>query len=99
MEKLIDKNRIINSFKDELKLTNAITEAKKKCRCGHTQLLINKKNRDYVLCTYCGTRLYYDNCKQKEYNLKIDKDNFIRVLEKHIRLAKNNSSEVLNYER
>lgn len=87
-----------NRWRTDILTESCITDAKKKCKCGHTQLVIKRRDRDYVLCSYCGARLYYDDNKQKEYNRKVDKDNFIRGLKKDIELSKNNSSEVLNYE-
>ena len=34
------------------------------------------KNFEYVLCDWCGGRLYYDDAKQKEYEEKVDKEEF-----------------------
>lgn len=83
---VLEKNdyRIQRNFQEEMIFENIISNLKKKCRCGHTQVVIKKRDRDYVLCTYCGDRLYYDDNKQKEHNNKVDKDNFISGFKKHI---------------
>ena len=51
---------------------------KKKCECGHTQLLTPMKDKEYVLCTWCNRRLYFDEKKQQEHNYKCAKEEFKR---------------------
>ena len=79
---LIDKKNIQRTFQEDTKYFNIITNFKKKCRCGHTQVVLNKKDREFVICTYCGNYLYADDDKQVIYYAKKDKDKFISNLKK-----------------
>lgn len=67
------------------RLDYVCAELKKKCRCGHTQIVPMSSKREYVLCKWCNARLYWDDNKQQEYNKKVAKDNFIFNLKKCIK--------------
>lgn len=61
---------------NEQKLYDAVADYKKKCRCGHTQLITPKKDVEFVLCTHCSGRLYLDDTKQAKYNTKRELEEF-----------------------
>lgn len=61
---------------NEQRFMDKTAEAKRRCRCGHTQLLKHSKGREYDLCTWCESRLYYDKCKQIKYDEKCLRDEF-----------------------
>ena len=90
-----NKENIQNSFQDELKLTSVITENKKKCRCGHTQFIPRSRNYEWLVCTHCNGRLYWDDLKQIKYNKKRDRDEFMFQLRKCIL---GNEEEVVKYD-
>ena len=66
------------------RMDNVLTDLKKRCRCGHTKVVPKSKKFEYVLCNWCGGRLYYDDAKQKEYEEKVDKEEFKYKLNKTI---------------
>ena len=43
------------------------TKEKRKCECGHTQLL---GMQDRVICNYCGKYIYKDDKTKFKYKLK-----------------------------
>ncbi len=69
--------RITLTFKEEFKLSSVITENKRKCRCGHTQLVPRRKDVEFVLCSHCNGRLYADDHKQMVYEKKRDREEFM----------------------
>ena len=68
----------------EHRLMDGLTTAKKHCKCGHTQLVPRLKGRDYILCSWCHGRMYYDEAKQKEYDRKCRFDEFRYNVTKYI---------------
>lgn len=66
------------------KLDNALACCKRKCKCGHTKVVPFSIKRDYVLCGWCGSRIYFEEEKQQKYDEKVAKDNFIFQLNKVI---------------
>ena len=66
------------------RMDNVLTDLKKRCRCGHTKVVPKSNKFEYVLCNWCGGRLYYDDAKQKEYEKKVDKEEFKYKLNKTI---------------
>lgn len=70
------------------RLDNAVANLKKKCKCGHTRVVPYSSKYEYVICTWCGSRLYHDDLKQKEYDKKVAKNNFIYNLNKCIEKSK-----------
>lgn len=60
------------------KLDTVLAQYKKKCSCGHTQIVFPKN--EFVICKWCGHKLYYNDNVQKIYNEKIAKDNFMKKL-------------------
>lgn len=64
------------------KLDDKLSHLKKTCKCGHTQIVPVSSRYEYVLCKYCGTRLYRDNKKQREYDKKVRKNDFVYKLNK-----------------
>jgi len=75
------KRRYINY---EHFVTDSLADFKKRCRCGHTQLVPKLKEREYILCSWCGGRLYFNDKKQKEYDRKRDCDEFRSKFKKYI---------------
>ena len=73
-------NKVTNKFGKALKIENALSCCKRKCICGHTQIITKRKNLEYVICTHCGGRIYYDKIKQKEHDNKCNKEEFKRRL-------------------
>lgn len=63
----------------EHKLYKSLADFKKKCKCGHT-VYVGKNNpnkKNYVICSHCGTRVYYYKHDQDQYDRKVRKDEFI----------------------
>lgn len=60
----------------EHRLMDGLTTARQKCKCGHTQLLPRIKGKEYILCCWCNSRMYYDKDKQKVYDEKCERDEF-----------------------
>ena len=59
------------------KLDNALVELKRKCKCGHTKIIPYNKNFEYVICSWCGARIYRDEEKQKNYDKDCEKKEFM----------------------
>lgn len=73
------KNRFIdyNSRLDE-----ALAHCKRKCKCGHVVCITPSKNREYIICTWCGGRIYFDENKQTKYDKRVAKNDFMYQLNK-----------------
>lgn len=54
------------NFKDIEKLDSVVSNMKKKCKCGHTQLVL----KDKVLCSYCGHYIFKDKKTEFIYRMK-----------------------------
>ena len=78
------------------RLDNAVANCKKKCRCGHTMLVPYSSKHEYVICSLCGGRLYFDDAKQKEYNDKVAKNEFMFKLNKCLNQAKKDISKTMD---
>lgn len=65
-------------YKETQRLENARNACKRTCSCGCTSVLPigTKNNKDYVVCRWCGKRVYRDEAKQLEHNKKVEKENF-----------------------
>ena len=66
------------------RLDIAVADCKKKCKCGHTKVVPYSTKYEYLICNWCGGRLYFDDAKQKEYDDKVDKEEFKYRLNKTI---------------
>ena len=64
------------------RLYDAIANCKKKCKCGHTKVVPYSTKYEYLICNWCGGRLYFDDAKQKEYDKKVVKNDFMFKLNK-----------------
>lgn len=53
---------------------DAIQEYKKKCQCGHTQLVPTFE--EYVICSHCKRKIFRDDLKQQEAIEKRKRDDF-----------------------
>lgn len=73
----------MNKFKRDALMFKSITNARKKCKCGHTQLL---GTRDRVICSWCKHWIYKDKQTEFKYNIINTKN----VLNKY-----NNSSIII----
>lgn len=67
---------MVNSFKDEEKIQDTLTDYKKKCSCGHSVIVLPTTKKDYVTCRWCGKRVYKDDAAQAEHNKKVERENF-----------------------
>ena len=63
-------------------LDNAVEKCKKKCKCGHTKVVPYSSKYEYLICSWCGGRLYFDEAKQKEYDDEVAKNDFMFKLNK-----------------
>lgn len=66
-----------------------LSDCKTKCKCGHTQLVAPKKGVEYTLCSWCGSRLYLDKEKQKEYDKKAECEKFRWEFSQYLKSYKN----------
>ena len=74
-----------NKFMDyNQKLESVLVKYKKKCKCGHTKIVPPSRHYEYLICDWCGGRLYHDENKQKEHNKKVAKDNFLYNVRKFL---------------
>ena len=69
------------------KIDTVLIDLKKKCRRGHTNVVPKSNKHDYVICNWCGVHLYYDDVRQKEYEKKVDKEEFMYKLNETIEKA------------
>ena len=78
-------------------LDNAVEKCKKKCKCGHTKVVPYSSKYEYLICSWCGGRLYFDDAKQKEYDDEVAKNDFMfklnKCLNKDENEIKNNNSK------
>ena len=81
------------------RLDDAISDCKKKCKCGHTMLVPYSSKHEYVICSWCGGRLYFNNDKQKEYDKKVAKNDFMFKLNKCLEQTKKDISKTMDKDR
>lgn len=77
------------------KLDSAVSNYKKKCKCGHTSVVPHSSKYEYVMCSWCGGRLYFDDAKQKEYDKKVAKNDFMFKLNKCLDQAKKDINKTM----
>ena len=78
------------------RLDNAVANCKKKCKCGHTKVVPYSTKYEYLICNWCGGRLYFDDAKQKEYDDKVAKNDFMFKLNKCLDQAKEDISKTMD---
>ena len=78
------------------KLDNILADYKKKCKCGHTKVVPYSSKYEYLICSWCGRRLYFDDAKQKEYDKKVAKNNFMFKLNKCLDQAKEDVNKTMD---
>ena len=78
------------------RLDNAVSDCKKKCKCGHTRVVPYSSKYEYVICSCCGGRLYFDDAKQKEYDDKVAKNDFMFKLNKCLDQSKKDISKTMD---
>jgi len=71
------------------KLGDADAEGRRKCKCGHTIIFHRVIKSGYLICSWCGSRVYYDVEKQKEYDKEVAKNEFIFKVKNEINNANN----------
>ena len=59
-------------------------EYQRKCSCGHIVDILPKKGKEYVVCSWCKKKVFLSEEKQKEYDKKVQKENFRMKLWKEI---------------
>ena len=67
------KNR--NAYGNEQKLINALSELKRTCSCGCVTV-VGAPNCDYLICRWCGKKVFLDEQKQIEHDKKVERENF-----------------------
>ena len=81
------------------RLDNAVADCKKKCKCGHTKVVPYSTKYEYLICNWCGGRLYFDDAKQKEYDDKVAKNEFMFKLNKCLDQAKEDINKAMRKDR
>lgn len=66
-------------------IADNLAKGKRKCRCGHTVILPIFKNCDYVICNWCGGRMYYDVVLQKEHDKQCEREEFRMAIRNKIK--------------
>lgn len=68
----------MTSFKEVEKLHDITSTYKRKCSCGHSvsTLPIHVYKKDFVICTWCGKKVFKDIEKQTEHDEKLKKEDF-----------------------
>ena len=85
-----------NKFIDfNQRFDNAIANCKKRCKCGHTRAVPYSSKYEYVICSWCGGRLYFDDAKQKEYDKRVAKNDFVFKLNKCLDQAKKDINKTM----
>lgn len=64
-------------FHEDSKLSDIRRQYTYKCKCSHTFTIFPMEHLEYKLCNYCGSRVYVDPEKQKEWERK---ENFKKKL-------------------
>ncbi len=59
------------SLRDIIKLQEAYSRNAKKCECGHTMAI--SANTQYVICTWCGRKIFRNKQEEFKYKLGIAK--------------------------
>lgn len=85
------KNKKFMDF--DQKLDNALATLKRKCKCGHTKIIPYSKRYEYVICNWCGSRIYRDIEKQKKYDEESSKKDFLFKLNQCMNYIKDNLEE------
>ena len=59
------------------KIADEKQKCTKTCKCGHRVMVAYSSKKDYVTCSWCKSRVYYDDAKQKEYDRQVARNEFI----------------------
>ena len=78
------------------RLDKSVANCKKKCKCGHTKVVPYSTKYEYLICNWCGRRLYFDDAKQKEYDDKVAKNEFMFKLNKCLDQSKEDINKDIN---
>lgn len=81
------------------RLDKALGDYKKKCKCGHTKVVPYSTKYEYLICNWCGGRLYFDDAKQKEYDDKVAKNEFMFKLNKCLDQSKEDTNKAMRKSR
>ena len=81
------------------RLDKALGDYKKKCKCGHTKVVPYSTKYEYLICNWCGGRLYFDDAKQKEYDNKVAKNEFMFKLNKCLDQSKEDTNKAMRKSR
>lgn len=58
----------------------AICKYRRLCKCGHTYIISPVCNKDFVVCSWCGRRVYKNEELQKIYENECKKKDFKKRL-------------------
>lgn len=62
---------------DVQKVEEELIKCRRLCKCGHSVTVAPGLIRgEYIICTYCGGRMYKDLSKQKQHDKKVKRENF-----------------------
>ena len=76
-----------NRFRNDRKIEEGLASCRRKCKCGHSTSVPYSSKREYVICSWCGGRVYHDIKKQKQYDEKCYKENFKYNLNKMLKIV------------
>lgn len=62
--------------KEEQRLIDVRMQFKRTCTCGHTMAIYPTMKKDYIVCSWCGRKVFKDIERQKEHDEKVKRDEF-----------------------
>lgn len=63
-----NKRKGTQSYKDIIKISNALQDHVVKCKCSHSILFTGRKDR--IICSHCGHYVYQDKKAELKYKMK-----------------------------
>jgi len=75
------KNKYMDRFH---KLDVMNLKYRSRCKCGHSVCNAPGFKKEYIICNWCGSRIYKDPKKQDEYDKRTAKNEFAYELRKSI---------------
>lgn len=71
------KGFIKMSYKDKQKIVDDnLSKFRRVCKCGRHCVVAPKGKGEYIICTWCGGRLYRDLEAQKKWDAKCECEEF-----------------------
>lgn len=60
----------------DVKISADLSKVKHRCVCGHSVIFPANKDKEWMMCGWCGHRIYRDADRQAKWDAKCKMENF-----------------------